>query len=93
MNKADFIEHLAKQMDSNKAEAGRWLDAMIEGIHTGINNEEGIKLAGLGSFIRSKRSARTGRNPQTGAEIKIPAKWVPTFKAASQLKETVQKKK
>ena len=93
MNKADFIEHLARQMDSNKAEAGRWLDAMIEGIHTGINNEKGLKIAGLGSFIRSKRSARTCRNPQTGAEIKIPAKWVPTFKAGSQLKETVQKKK
>ena len=93
MNKADFIEHLAKQMDSNKAESGRWLDAMIEGIHTGIKTEEGLKLAGLGTFIRSKRSARTGRNPQTGAEIKIPAKWVPTFKAANQLKETVQKKK
>ena len=93
MNKSEFAEHLAEQMDSNKAEAGRWLDAMIEGIHTGINTEEGLKLAGLGSFIRSKRSARTGRNPQTGAEIKIPAKWVPTFKAGSQLKETVQKKK
>ena len=93
MNKADFIEHLAKQMDSNKAEAGRWLDAMIEGIHTGIRSEEGVKLAGLGSFARTKRKARVGRNPQTGEELKIPAKWVPVFKAGSQLKETVQKKK
>ena len=93
MNKADFIEHLAKQIDSNKAEAGRWLEAIIEGIHTGIKKEEGIKLSGLGSFSRSKRKARMGRNPKTGEEIKIAARWVPVFKAGSQLKETVQKKK
>ena len=93
MNKSEFAEHLAEQMETTKAEAVRWLDAIIEGIHTGIKTEEGVKLAGLGSFIRNKRSARMGRNPQTGEEIKIPAKWVPTFKAASQLKEVVQKKK
>ena len=93
MNKTEFAEHLAETMETSKAEAARWLDAMIEGIHTGIKTEEGVELAGLGSFTRNKRSARTGRNPQTGEEIKIPAKWVPTFKAASQLKEIVQKKK
>ena len=93
MNKTEFTEYLSEQMDATKAEAGRWLDAMIEGIHTGIKTEEGVKLAGLGSFSRSKRKARMGRNPQTGEELKIAAKWVPTFKAASQLKEVVQKKK
>ncbi|MFK7824045.1 MAG: HU family DNA-binding protein [Oligoflexales bacterium] len=93
MNKTEFAEHLAETMETSKTEAARWLDAMIEGIHTGIKTEEGVKLAGLGSFSRTKRNARTGRNPQTGEEIKIPAKWVPTFKAASQLKEIVQKKK
>lgn len=93
MNKAEFAEHLAEQMETTKAEAGRWLDAMIEGIHTGIKTEEGVKLAGLGSLSRSKRKARMGRNPQTGEEVKIAAKWVPKFKAASQLKEIVQKKK
>lgn len=93
MNKTEFTEHLAEEMKTSKAEAARWLDAMIEGIHTGIKAEEGIRLAGLGSFSRTKRSARMGRNPQTGEEIKIPAKWVPVFKPASLLKETVQKKK
>ena len=66
MNKSEFTEYLAEQMDSTKAEAGRWLDTMIEGIHTGIKTEEGVKLAGLGSFTRTKRKARIGRNPQTG---------------------------
>ena len=93
MNKTEFTEHLAEQMETTKAEAGRWLEAMIEGIHTGIKTEEGVKLAGLGSFSRSKRKARVGRNPRTGEELKIAAKWVPTFKAASQLKEVVKKKK
>ena len=93
MNKTEFAEHLAEQMETTKAEASRWLDAMIEGIHKGIKKEEGIKLSGLGSFSRSKRKARMGRNPKTGEEIKIAARWVPVFKAGSQLKETVQKKK
>ena len=93
MNKSAFTEYLAEQMESTKAEAARWLEAVIEGIHKNINEEEGVKISGLGNFSRTKRSARTGRNPQTGAEIKIPARWAPVFKAGSQLKETVQKKR
>ena len=93
MNKSEFTDYLAEQMDSTKAEAGRWLDAFVEGIHKHIKDEDGLKIAGLGNFSRVKRSARVGRNPQTGAEIKIPAKWAPVFKAGSQLKEAVQKKR
>ena len=58
-----------------------------------FSGEDDLKIEGLGNFSRVKRSARVGRNPQTGAEIKIPAKWAPVFKAGSQLKESVQKKK
>ena len=93
MTKAEFAEYLAEQMDTNKAEASRWVEAFIEGIHSNIRDEDGVRLSGLGTFSRTKRSARTGRNPQTGAEIKIPARWAPVFKAGSQLKETVQKAK
>ena len=92
MTKAEFAEYLAEQMGTNKAEASRWVE-VIEGIHSNIRNEDGVRLSGLGTFSRTKRSARTGRNPQTGAEIKIPARWAPVFKAGSQLKETVQKAK
>jgi len=93
MTKAEFAEYLAEQMGTNKAEASRWVEAFIEGIHSNIRDEDGVRLSGLGTFSRTKRSARTGRNPQTGAEIKIPARWAPVFKAGSQLKETVQKAK
>ena len=93
MNKAEFVEYLAEQMEESKAEAGRWMEAVIEGIHANIADKEGIKLSGLGTFGRTKRAARTGRNPQTGEEIKIAAKWAPTFKAGSQLKESAKKKR
>lgn len=93
MNKTEFTEYLAKQMDSTKSEASRWLETVIEGIHKNIKDEDGLKISGLGNFSRVKRSARVGRNPQTGAEIKIPSKWAPVFKAGSQLKQSVQKKK
>lgn len=92
MNKAEFVEELAEKMEVSKAESGRWIEAVIETIHENITKDE-IRLSGLGSFSRTKRKARIGRNPQTGEEIKIPAKWTPVFKAGSQLKETVQKKK
>lgn len=92
MNKAEFVEVLADKMEVTKAESGRWLETVIETIHENITKDE-VKLSGLGSFSRVKRKARAGRNPQTGEEIKIPAKWAPVFKAGSQLKETVKKKK
>ena len=92
MNKAEFVEDLAGKMDVSKAESSRWLEAVIETIHENITKDE-IKLSGLGAFSRVKRKARTGRNPQTGEDIKIPAKWAPVFKAGSQLKETVKKKR
>ena len=83
MNKAEFVEELAEKMEVSKAESGRWIEAVIETIHENITKDE-IRLSGLGSFSRTKRKARTGRNPQTGEEIKIPAKWTPVFKAGSQ---------
>ncbi len=92
MNKAEFVDFIAGRMETSKAEASRFLDIFIEGIHKNINKEE-IRLSGLGTFNRTKRKARSGRNPQTGEEIKIPAKWAPTFKAGSALKEVVQRKK
>ena len=92
MKKAEFIDYIAEQMDISKNDAGKFLDIFITGIHEHICSEE-VRIPGLGIFTRTKRKARIGRNPQTGAEIQIAAKWAPVFKASSQLKEVVQKKK
>ncbi len=92
MNKAEFVDYIAKEMDTSKATASRFLDVFVEGIHTHVVKDE-IRLQGLGSFSRVKRKARVGRNPQTGKEIKIAAKWTPKFKAGAALREVVQKKK
>ena len=92
MNKAEFVDYIAKEMETSKATASRFVDAFVEGIHKNVVKNE-IRLQGLGSFSCVKRKARVGRNPQTGKEIKIAAKWTPKFKAASALKDVVQKKK
>ncbi|MFK7824618.1 MAG: HU family DNA-binding protein [Oligoflexales bacterium] len=93
MNKSDFIEHLAGNMDTSKSEARKWLNAFIEGVHLGIIEEHGLRLAGIGSFTHTLRRARMGRNPQTGEQISIPEKWVPKFRAGLVLKKLVGKKK
>ena len=91
MNRADLIEYIASEMDTSKAEADRFLSTFLDAIYSNVR-KEGVKIAGLGSFTAAKRKARVGRNPQTGEEIKIPAKWVPVFKAGATLKESVKKR-
>ena len=93
MNKAEFVEHLAGTMDTSKSEANRWVDAFIKGIHSGIVTERGLRLAGIGTFSRTPRKARLGRNPRTGEQINIPEKLVPKFRAGSFLKKLVGKNK
>lgn len=89
MNRAELVESLAKQTGHSKAECDRWLNAFIGTVEKNIKKKDGIKLVGFGSFTVSKRKARTGRNPQTGEAIKIPAKTVPVFRPGAQLKESV----
>ncbi|NRA44089.1 MAG: HU family DNA-binding protein [Oligoflexales bacterium] len=91
MNRADLIEYIAGEMETSKAEADRFLSAFLDAIYSNVR-KEGVKIAGLGSFSAAKRKARLGRNPQTGEEIKIPAKWVPVFKAGASLKEAAKKR-
>lgn len=89
MTKQDLIAFVADATEMTKADAGRALDAVVEGVKAGLKKEGKVTLVGFGTFEAKKRPAREGRNPQTGAAVKIPARVVPTFKAGSQLKESV----
>lgn len=85
MNKAELIEAMAKASGLSKADCKKALDAFASSVHGALKKGDRVSLVGFGSFSVSKRSARTGRNPQTGKEIKIPAKKVVRFKAGSEL--------
>ena len=93
MNKSELIDAIASGSKLTKADAGRALDSTIEAIHKALKKGDRIGLVGFGSFSVAKRAARTGRNPQTGKEIKIAAKKVVKFKAGSDLAGTVNKSK
>lgn len=89
MNKAELIDAMASNAGLSKADAKRALDAFIETTTGALKKGDRISLVGFGSFSVSKRAARTGRNPQTGKEIKIAAKNVVRFKAGADLSSKV----
>ena len=86
MNKAQLIEKVAKETETTKAQTERMLDATIDVIRKSVKKGDEVKLVGFGTFTKSKRKARTGRNPQTGKAIKIPAAWYPKFRPGSEFK-------
>ena len=90
MNKAQLIDAIAKDANLTKADAKRALDAFIGATTNTLKDGGRVALVGFGSFGVSKRNARTGRNPQTGAPIKISAKNVVKFKAGSELSDAVK---
>ncbi len=90
MNKAELIDQMAAQAGLSKADAKRALDAFVDATTGALKGGDRVALVGFGSFAISQRNARTGRNPQTGAPIKIAAKKVVKFKAGSELADTVQ---
>lgn len=89
MNKSELIDTIAASADISKAAAGRALDAMTESVTTALKGGDQVTLIGFGTFSVKDRAARTGRNPQTGAEIQIKAAKVPSFKAGKALKDAV----
>lgn len=89
MNKAELIEHIATQADISKAAATRALEAVIDGVKATLKKNGSVSIVGFGTFAVTKRVARTGRNPRTGAEIKIKAAKVPKFRAGKGLKDFV----
>ncbi len=89
MNKSELIDAIADSADISKAAAGRALDAAVEAVKKALKKGDMVTLVGFGSFYVGKRAARTGRNPRTGASIKIKAAKVPKFRAGKGLKDAV----
>lgn len=90
MTKADLIDKMAKDADISKAAAAKALDALIDGVTKALKKGDKLALVGFGTFSVGKRKARTGRNPQTGATIKIPARKIPRFSAGKTLKDAIK---
>lgn len=89
MNKSQLIDKIAAGADISKAAAGRALDSMIDAVTEALKKDDQVALVGFGTFSVRERSARTGRNPQTGETIQIAAAKVPSFKAGKALKDAI----
>jgi DNA-binding protein HU-beta len=90
MNKAELIESLSKSCHMTKAQCEMMLDNCIETITKQVKKGDDVKLVGFGTFTKAKRKARTGRNPQTGKAIKIPACNFPKFRPGAEFKNLVR---
>lgn len=90
MNKAELIEAIASNSGLSKADSKKALDSFIDATTKALKKGDRVALVGFGSWSVSKRAARTGRNPQTGKEIKIAAKKVVKFKAGAELSGVVK---
>ena len=91
MNKSELIDKIAKDAKISKVQAGNALNSAIEGVTLTLKKSGKVTLVGFGTFSVSSRKARTGRNPQTGASLKIPAKKVTKFVAGLELKKAVNR--
>ncbi len=89
MTKQELVEQIAAKAGLTKADAGRALDAALEGIQAGLKKEGKVTLVGFGVFSAKERAAREGINPLTKQPLKIPAKVVVSFKAGSKLKDAL----
>lgn len=90
MNKTELIAEIVKASGLSKKDSEAALNATIAGITSALTKGDKVSLIGFGSFEVRTRAARTGKNPQTGAEIKIPATKAPVFKAGKALKDAVK---
>ncbi|MBQ7450328.1 HU family DNA-binding protein [bacterium] len=91
MNKEELVKEVAKKAKVSQKEAADVLAATIDTIQKTVAKGKKVTLVGFGSFEARKRAARQGRNPQTGATIKIAAKTVPAFSAGKKFKDAVKK--
>jgi DNA-binding protein HU-beta len=90
MNKTELVDAVATQAKLSKQDAKKAVEALFETISNTLAKEEKIQLIGFGTFEVRERAARTGRNPQTGEEMTIPASKVPAFKPGKELKAAVK---
>ena len=91
MNKAELVDSIAEQAGLNKADAERALNAFITSIQDAVSNDDKVTLPGFGSFSRSSRAARTGRNPRTGEPVQIAASKGVKFSAGAAFKSAVNR--
>lgn len=89
MNKSELVAKVAELAELQKKDASKAVDAVLNAITEALQNGEKVQLIGFGNFEVRERSARKGRNPQTGAEIDIPASKVPAFKPGKALKDSI----
>ncbi len=92
MNKEELVQEVAKKANVTQKDAAEILAALIDTIEKSVAKGKKITLVGFGTFERRERAARTGRNPQTGKELKIPARKVPAFTAGKKFKTIVNGK-
>lgn len=93
MNRADLVEAIAKRTGNSKTMTDSMINAFIDSVTGCLKKGETVTLVGFGTFSQGKRAARTGRNPQTGATIRIPAARTAKFSAGAKLKAAVNGKK
>ena len=89
MNKSDLIDHIALQADISKASATRALESALAAVQEALQKGDSVSLVGFGTFEVGHREARIGRNPRTGAEIKIAPAKVPKFRPGKALKDAL----
>lgn len=92
MNKTELVASVAEKTGMTKKDSEKAVNAMIDSIRETVAKKGKVQVIGFGTFEPRKRAARKGKNPQTGAEINIPASTVPVFKAGKTFKEMVNKK-
>lgn len=90
MNKSDLISKVSEMTDLSKKDVTKVVDAVFDSISQALQSGDKVQLVGFGNFEVRERSARKGRNPQTGEEIDIPASKVPAFKPGKALKDGIQ---
>jgi DNA-binding protein HU-beta len=93
MNKADLIDRIAAGSKISKAQASTAIDTAVDSITAALRKGDRVALIGFGTFSVSQRKARNGRNPQTGATIKIAARKVAKFSSGAELKKAVNRSK
>ena len=91
MNKEELVKEISKKAKVSQKQASEIISSLLETIEKTVSKGKKVTLVGFGTFEARKRAARTCRNPQTGAEIKIAAKTVPVFSAGKKFKEVVGK--
>ncbi|MCC3379271.1 HU family DNA-binding protein [Paenibacillus farraposensis] len=90
MNKTDLINQVSESTELSKKDVTKAIDAVFEAISGALKNGDKVQLVGFGNFEVRERSARKGRNPQTGEEIEIPASKIPAFKPGKALKDGIK---